>query len=77
MRCLIHGPSPRVSRERRTIRAMFQNYCRGHRPPQFSPLDTQGKVDRKAALVTLAIVLIVVVEGTAAAPPTGSPKPQQ
>jgi len=46
--------------------------------PDFGLGEAQGKVDRKAALVTLALVLIVVaVEGTAAAPPTGSPKPQQ
>ena len=37
MRSLIPGPSPRVSREKRTIRAMLQNYCRGHRLPQFWP----------------------------------------
>ena len=38
--------------------------------------EAQGKMDCKAALVTLALVLIVVVvEGTAAVLLTGSPKP--
>jgi len=44
--------------------------------PHFGLGEAQGKVDCKAALVTLAIVLIVVVvEGTAAVLLTGSPKP--
>src|SRR5208337_3073793 len=46
--------------------------------PSFGLGDAQGKVDRNAALGTLVLVLlVVVVEGTAAAPPTGSPKPQR
>jgi Peptidase M50B-like len=46
--------------------------------PHFGLGEAQGKVDRKAVLVTLALVLIVVVvEGTAAAPSTGSPKPER
>src|SRR5208337_41762 len=46
--------------------------------PSFGLGDAQGKVDSKAVLVTLALVLIVVVvEGTAAALLTGSPKPER
>ena len=46
--------------------------------PHFGLGEAQGKVDRKASVVTLALVLIVVVvEGTAAALLTGSPKPQR
>src|SRR5208337_2367758 len=43
MRSLIPGPSLRVSREKRLIGAMLQNYCRGHRLPQFWPWGRPGQ----------------------------------